>query len=221
MSTVGSGCRFRVAIGGCGYVQSVSAHAVRWRPDAGRRARRDRRRAGGRPIARRQWRQSDPIARLWTNRTDNLPSLSTGALVVAPSNDMIVYDGTGEGALSGDSYFGNGILKSVDGGFTWSHVSGDFFAGVSISRLAIDPNDSNHLYAAVLRGRGGARRVSPPIHSTYGLWESKDGAVTWTLLKPAPTGSLGATDIRLDPQQPKNLYASFWSNAIYKSTNGG
>jgi len=163
----------------------------------------------------------DPNAKLWTNRTDNLPSLSTGALVVAPSNDMIVYDGTGEGALSGDSYFGNGILKSVDGGFTWSHVSGDFFAGVSISRLAIDPNDSNHLYAAVLRGRGGARRVSPPIHSTYGLWESKDGAVTWTLLKPAPTGSLGATDIRLDPQQPKNLYASFWSNAIYKSTNGG
>ena len=157
----------------------------------------------------------------WTNQTDNLPSLSTGALEVAPSNDLVVYDGTGEGALSGDSYFGNGILKSTDGGVTWAHVSGDFFVGVSISRLAIDPADPNHLYAAVLRGRGGDRRVSPPIHSAYGLWESKDGAVTWTLIKAAPPVSLGATDIRMDPQNPHNLYASFWSDAIYKSTDAG
>src|SRR5882762_7995074 len=157
----------------------------------------------------------------WTSRTDDLPSLSTGALAVAPSNDLIVYDGTGEGALSGDSYYGNGILKSVDGGFTWTHVSGDFFAGVSISRLAVDPNNANHLYASVLRGRGGARRVSPPLHSTYGIWESLDGGVSWTLLKAAPAVSLGATDVRLDPQTPTTLYASFWSDAIYKSTDGG
>ena len=163
----------------------------------------------------------DPVTGNWTNQTDNLPSLSTGALAVAPSNDLIVYDGTGEGALSGDSYYGNGILKSTDGGVTWAHVSGDFFLGVSISRLAIDPNDASHLYAAVLRGRGGDRRVSPPIHSTYGLWESKDGGVTWALLKAAPPVSLGATDIRLDPQNPTTLYASFWSDAIYKSTDGG
>jgi uncharacterized repeat protein (TIGR01451 family) len=163
----------------------------------------------------------DPSTGNWINRTDSLPSLSTGALAVAPSNDLVVYDGTGEGALSGDSYYGNGILKSTDGGMTWSHVSGDFFLGVSISRLAVDPNHADHLYAAVLRGRGGDRRVSPPIHSTYGLWESKDGGVNWTLIKPAPSTSLGATDIRLDPQEPTTLYSSFWGDAIYKSTDGG
>jgi uncharacterized repeat protein (TIGR01451 family) len=162
-----------------------------------------------------------PTDSTWVNRTDSLPSLSTGALEVAPSNDLVVYDGTGEGALSGDSYFGNGILKSTDGGYTWSHVSGDFFLGVSISRLAVDPNNANHLYAAVLRGRGGARRVSPPVHSAYGLWESKDGGVNWNLIKPTPAISLGATDIRLDPQTPTTLYASFWGDAIYKSTDGG
>jgi uncharacterized repeat protein (TIGR01451 family) len=162
-----------------------------------------------------------PTDSTWTSRTDNLPSLATGALAVAPSNDLVVYDGTGEGALSGDSYFGNGILKSTDGGFTWSHVSGDFFLGVSISRLAVDPTNENHVYAAVLRGRGGTRRVSPPIHSTYGLWESKDGGVTWKLIKPAPAVSLGATDVRIDPQNISTLYASFWGDAIYKSTDGG
>lgn len=157
----------------------------------------------------------------WTSRTDNLPSLATGALAVAASNDLIVYDGTGEGALSGDSYFGNGILRSTDGGFTWSHVSGDFFVGVSVTRLAVDPDNADHLYASISRGRGGTRRVSPPIHSTYGLWESKDGGVTWTLLKAAPAMSLGATDVRIDPQNTKNLYSSFWGDKIYKSTDAG
>jgi len=163
----------------------------------------------------------DPATGTWTNRTVDLPSLATGALAVAPSNDLVVYDGTGEGALSSDSYFGNGVLKSTDGGFTWSHVSGDFFLGVSIARLAVDPKNADHLYAAVLRGRGGDRRVSPPIHSAFGLWESKDGGVSWTLIKPAPSTSLGATDIRLDPQSPTTLYSSFWGDAIYKSTDGG
>src|SRR5690242_225326 len=163
----------------------------------------------------------DPTTGNWIDRTDNLPSLATGALAIAPSNDSIVYDGTGEGALSGDSYFGNGILKSTDGGVTWAHVSGDYFLGVSISRLAVDPNDAGHLYATVLRGRGGAHRVSPPLHSAYGIWESHDGGVSWTLLMAAPAGSLGATDIRLDPRAPSTLYASFWGDKIYKSTNGG
>ena len=33
---------------------------------------------------------------------------SVGALAIAPSNDSIVYMGSGEGALSGDSYYGDG-----------------------------------------------------------------------------------------------------------------
>lgn len=163
----------------------------------------------------------DPATGTWTPKTDNLPATAIGALAVAPSNDSVVYAGTGEGALSGDSYFGNGILRSDDGGNTWSHVSGDFFVGVSTSRLAVDPNDATHLYAAILRGRGGDRRVSPPIHSTFGIWESHDSGVTWTLLKAAPSTSLGATDLRIDPQTPTTLYASFWGDQIYKSTDGG
>ncbi|HET7338752.1 MAG TPA: hypothetical protein VFK22_04335 [Candidatus Dormibacteraeota bacterium] len=163
----------------------------------------------------------DPGSNMWVPRTDSLPSLATGALEVAPSNDLVVYDGTGEGALSGDSYTGNGILKSTDGGTTWVHVSGDFFSGVSVARLAIDPTNENHLYAAVIRGRGGAHRTSPPVHSQWGIWESKDGGASWTLLKAAPAGSLGATDLRIDPITPNVLYASFLGDAIYKSTDSG
>jgi uncharacterized repeat protein (TIGR01451 family) len=157
----------------------------------------------------------------WVPKTDNLPSLAIGALAIAPTDDSIIYAGTGEGALSGDSYFGNGILKSTDGGQTWQHVSGDYFVSVSISRLLVDPNDADHLFVSTLRGRGGARRTSPAIHSKFGIWESLDGGSTWTLLKEAPKNTNGATDLEMDPQNPDVMYTSFWGDAVYKSTDGG
>jgi len=152
---------------------------------------------------------------------DTIPSLSIGSLAVAPSNDLVVYAGTGEGHLSGDSYFGNGVLKSTDGGNTWMHISGDYFMGVSISQMVVDPTNANTVYAAVLRGRGGARRTTPTVHSKYGIWKSTDGGVNWTLLKEVKNESNGATDLEIDPQNPNILYATFWGDAIYKSTNAG
>jgi len=172
----------------------------------------------------------DENTQTWVPKTgalgeDNLPSLAIGALAVAPSNDSVVYAGTGEGALSGDSYFGNGVLKSTDGGQTWSHVSGDYFVGVAISQLVVHPTDANTLYAAVLSGIGGSRTARPAVHSAYGIWKSTDGGVNWTRLKvnnsQAVEKSARATDLEIDPQNPNILYASFLGDAIYKSTNGG
>jgi uncharacterized repeat protein (TIGR01451 family) len=162
----------------------------------------------------------DDATGTWVSKTEDLPSLAIGALAIAPSDDSVVYAGTGEGALSGDSYFGNGILKSTDGGQTWAHVSGDYFEGVSTSRIVVDPGDANHLYASILRGRGGARRTSPTLHSKYGIWESHDGGVSWTLIFEQKS-TLGATDLEMDPQDPQILYSSFWGDQVYKSTDGG
>jgi photosystem II stability/assembly factor-like uncharacterized protein len=184
------------------------------RSRAARRTVHPRRRPGG------VW-TYDPAAGTWTPHTDDQSSLAIGALAVAPSNDAVVYAGTGEGALSGDSMFGGGILKSTDGGVTWNHVSGDYFLGVSVSRLVVDPANPDHLYAAILRGRGGARRTTPAEHSRYGVWESTNGGANWTLLKEAKQEANGATDIELDPLTPTTLYASFWGDAIYKSTDAG
>jgi uncharacterized repeat protein (TIGR01451 family) len=163
----------------------------------------------------------DATTGIWTPRTDDQPSLAIGAMQIAPSNPNIVYAGTGEGALSGDSYFGNGVMKSTDGGVTWSNVSGKTFRGVSTAGIAVDPNDANHLYIAIDRGRGGARRVSPPNPTTFGIFESKDGGVHWKVKKGTTDQLHGATDINIDPQNTDILYASFWGDAMYKSTDAG
>ncbi|HET7449009.1 MAG TPA: hypothetical protein VFJ78_00295 [Gaiellaceae bacterium] len=162
----------------------------------------------------------DPATGTWSSKSDSEGTQSIGALAIAPSNDSIIYAGTGEGALSGDSYFGDGVLKSTDGGNTWSHVSGDYFSGVAISRMVVDPTNAAHVFAAVTRGRGGARRTTPAVHSRYGIWESVDGGATWNLIQEVKDTN-GATDLELDPQNPQILYSSFWGDAIYKSTDGG
>ena len=98
-------------------------------------------------------------------KTDNLPSLAIGALAVAPSNDSVVYAGTGEGALSGDSYFGNGVLKSTNGGNTLVARFGRLLPRRLDVAARRRPDNANHLWVAVVRGRGGSRRTSPPVHS--------------------------------------------------------
>jgi uncharacterized repeat protein (TIGR01451 family) len=163
----------------------------------------------------------DAAAQVWVPRTDDQPSLAIGALAIAPSDPNTIYAGTGEGALSGDSYFGNGVMKSTDGGITWANVSGDTFRGVAASGLAVDPTNADHLYVAIGRGRSGIRRVTPPNPTNYGIFESTDGGVKWKLKKGTTDELHGATDINIDPQNPKVLYASFWGDAMYRSADGG
>lgn len=165
------------------------------------------------------------VAQPWHARTDSLASLAIGALALAPSNEDVVYVGTGEGNLSGDSYFGNGALKSTDGGATFAKVSGDTFRNVSIAQLAVDPLNADHLYAAVLRGRGGARRTTPPEQTVWGIWESTTGGATWlprlTTTPLTLSFMSGATNIYIDPFEPQTLYAAFIGQGFSKTVDGG
>ena len=121
----------------------------------------------------------------WSAKTDDQPTLAIGALAVAPSNDAIVYAGTGEGALSGDSYFGNGVLKSTDGGNTWANVSGDnTSAASSMSRIVVDPTEREPpLCRGAPRPRRRPAHAARPSTRQFGIWESTDGGVNWKLLQ--------------------------------------
>lgn len=162
----------------------------------------------------------DASAGTWTSRTNDADTQSVGALAIAPSNDRIVYMGSGEGALSGDSYYGDGIYRSSDGGLTWKHVS-RLFTGQAVTDITIDPGDVNHLYVSTVRGRGGNHRTTSPTDVKYGVWESTNGGLSWNLRKGTSDEIHGATDLVMDPQNPMILWASFWGDGIYRSTDGG
>lgn len=163
----------------------------------------------------------DNTTKTWTSRTPDATTQAVGALAAAPSDDRIIYLGSGEGALSGDSYYGDGVYRSTDGGVTWRRVSDDRFNGQATSSIVVDPRDPDHLYLATLRGRGGARRTTAPTTTPFGVWESRDGGRHWSLKKGTTDELHGATDLVMDPRNPRVLFASFWGDGIYRSTNGG
>ena len=135
---------------------------------------------------------------------------------------MVVYDGTGEGALSGDSYFGNGILKSTDGGITWKHVSGDYFARrVDLASRRRPQQRQPPLRGGPARPRRRAPRLAPdPLDVRHvGVARRRrhlDADQGSTRRSPWARPTSGSTLRTRNTSTP-----SFWSDKIYKSTDGG
>jgi photosystem II stability/assembly factor-like uncharacterized protein len=103
----------------------------------------------------------------WVPLTDNQPSMAMGAIVLDPDNPQIVYAGTGEATYSGASYAGLGLLKSTDGGTTWTPITAGLPVHTYFSRLVIRPGHNNELLAAL---------------GYNGLYKSTDSGETWSAL---------------------------------------
>ncbi|MCB1610146.1 MAG: hypothetical protein KDI71_24570, partial [Xanthomonadales bacterium] len=86
----------------------------------------------------------------WTPLTDGQPSLAVGAVAIDPNNSNVFYVGTGEG---NGSYYGVGILKSVDGGASWTVLGVNEFIGGQITDILVSPNDSNLLVVCAKGGQ--------------------------------------------------------------------
>ena len=147
------------------------------------------------------WKTTDAGAS-WAPMSDNQPSLAIGAVILDPNNPRIVYAATGEGNFSADSYYGLGVIKSTDGGATWTPNGSITFAGKRFCRLAIHASNSSIIFAAVSNG----------IH------RSTNAGATWTPLAGGlPTSD--STEIAFDPGNGNVAYAAFYGNGVYKTTN--
>lgn len=139
----------------------------------------------------------------WVAKSDNEVSLAIGALAMDPSNNQILYAGTGEGNFSGDSYYGNGVLKTTNGGNSWTTLATPTFTGTRFSRIAVTPGTTSRLFAA----------------TGTGVWRSLNSGVSWSQMSGGSLPTLNATDVVIDPATPTTVYAAFWGQGIYKCTN--
>jgi photosystem II stability/assembly factor-like uncharacterized protein len=149
------------------------------------------------------WKTTDR-GKTWNPKTDNEISLATGAIAIDPNNHLVLYVGTGEGNFAGDSYYGSGVLKTTDGGNSWTTLGQTTFKGARFSRIAVN---STTIFAA----------------TTFGVYRSLDGGLTWTQMTnglPAISATIrGATDIVINPNTPDTAYAAFWGSGVYRTSN--
>jgi photosystem II stability/assembly factor-like uncharacterized protein len=175
------------------------------------------------------WRTTD-AGTTWTPLTDQMPTTAMGALALDPTNENIIYAGTGEANYANHSRYGLGLLKSTDGGDTWVQLAESTFAGRCFSKIVINPASPQTLYASIARAGGfpelAAAKGHPGATGPLGVFRSDDGGETWVQLA-GGLPNLAATDLAIDPTNPNVLYAAIGhifghlGNGIYKTTNGG
>ncbi len=149
------------------------------------------------------WKTTD-FGQTWEPKSDYLPQIGVGAIVVDPNNPNIIYLGSGD--MDGRDHNSIGVLKSYDGGDTWN-TTGLSFAPEDyqqISRMEMDPSDPHTLI----------------VTAADGVFRTTDSAHTWDTVL---TGS-NWRDLSFSPLVPGLVIASRSSGGnsyIYRSVDHG
>jgi FG-GAP-like repeat/Domain of unknown function (DUF4214) len=183
----------------------------------------------------------------WTPTTDyifnphtglpiNVPIGAIGGAIDQSTNRFIVYAGLGSSDRQPDSRAGNGVLISTNGGVSWALAgnSDTVLAGARISKVVVDPNNTNIAYVAVVSGGS----------SGPGVYKTSDGGQTWanvlttaSIQLPPPAGSFAAgtklasvTDLVINPFDSKELTVALGNigfgpasatAGVYRTRDGG
>src|ERR1700736_3600640 len=145
------------------------------------------------------WKTTDGGAN-WASLFDKQDISSIGALAVAQSDHNIVYVGTGEAAIRGNTTHGTGVYKSTDAGKTWKNIG--LKDTRQIGALIVDPRNADVVLVAGLGHAFGPNQER-------GIFRTSDGGKTWAkvLSKDENTGGI---DVVFDPHNPNIVFASLW-----------
>lgn len=112
---------------------------------------------------------------LWDDK--DFVTQSAGAIEIDPNNSNVVYVGTGD--WDANDQFGEGIMKTADGGSTWTHLAPDVFtpyapalpvggnrwSNQNIRVIKVDPKNSNRIL----------------VGTRFDLYISHDAGNTWQI----------------------------------------
>jgi hypothetical protein len=189
------------------------------------------------------WTTADALANppAWKSVSNGLFTNAIGSIWVDPHNARHVLVGTGEPNGSSDSEAGLGLFQTWDAGNTWLLVPGSFAVagGRSIGAIAVDPTNPNHIFIGTDVARHGASsvnggRFAPPKAPQVGLYESKNGGLSFTLAFSKPSDSVdptsangsdffrgGVSKILYDPTTAGRIYFSMFDYGLFRSAGSG
>ena len=180
-----------------------------------------------------------PVFSLST-RSSAVPSLSIGAITV---NSGVILAGTGDPNDATDSFYGGGILRSTDGGLTWTLIQGSqdganglhSFVGLGFSGFAWSSATPGLVVAALSQATEGTvvNATDQNNDSVMGIYYSTDSGVTWqmstimdgsqTVQAPQPSGlsvaGNAATSVIWNPIRSR-FYAAVRYHGYYESADG-
>ena len=149
----------------------------------------------------------------WRPVFDDEAVASIGAVAINHANPDILWVGTGEGNVRNSTSIGGGLYKSIDGGESWRRMGLE--GSERINRIALDPTDPDIAYVAAMGPlwSGGEDR---------GVYKTTDGGESWQKVLYVDE-TTGATDIKMDPTNPRKLFAAMWQfrRWPYKFESGG
>lgn len=154
----------------------------------------------------------------WTYVPTGFPVLGVGSIAINPNNTNELFIGTGETYDYGSSVNGLivrttrgsngiGILKSTDGGLTWSPSLNWLYAQRrGVWKILFNPLNTNVLYAA----------------TTEGVYKSTDHGITWNNILAVTM----VMDLEIDKNDTSVLYAgvgnlSSPNKGLYKTQDAG
>ncbi|MEO9072572.1 MAG: choice-of-anchor D domain-containing protein [Edaphobacter sp.] len=119
--------------------------------------------------------------------TAAIPSLSIGAISIQSG---VVLAGTGDPNDASDSFYGSGLLRSADGGLTWTLIQSSqdgatgehSFIGLGFAGFAWSSATPGTVVAAVSHAAEGVLVNAPDKNnSVMGLYYSTDAGITWQM----------------------------------------
>jgi PKD repeat protein len=130
-----------------------------------------------------------------TPGTDFMASNRLASVCIDFTNDQVLYLGTGDHNYY---YSGNGVMKSTNGGQTFTPAG---LSGNLVIEMIMDPLDHNTIVAV----------------TNTGIYKTTNGATTWTL----KSASRPFDDLKHKYSNSRTLYAATADSAFLRSTDFG
>ncbi|HKQ05982.1 MAG TPA: hypothetical protein VJ464_12675 [Blastocatellia bacterium] len=152
------------------------------------------------------WKTSD-AGESWQPLDDLLPNLAVSSMAMDPTDPNIIYVGTGEGFSNSDARRGAGIVKTTDGGATWTYLqstnNSDFYF---VNDLVISRN-THRVYAG----------------TSTGVWMSSDGGANWSSSFTNPAATKSCLDLAIRTDKPTDQLLAAFGNlqpaTVFRNTD--